>query len=391
MQNFGFKYVFKREIKRMGERPLYLLIGLVFPLLSFMFFWSLFSDGVPKELPVVIFDKSNSMLSNKAIRMIDATESIKVVNEVSNFIKGKEYLERGEAYSLIVIPKGLDLKALNGEIPKIVNYYNNEYMVVGSIIDKNIRRVVGTISAGINLGSLQKKGEMRTEAIAHLEPIVLQYKAMFNPYTNYQYFFTGIVNPTMLQLFVILLTIYALGIEFKEKTIADWLKAANGEILTAIFGKIAPYTILFIIISFFMNSFHFHIIGAPQRGSFVLISIGTIFLILASQAIALLFISLTVNTRMSLSLAAIHSGTAFAFIGLTFPAIGMPMFAKLWSLTLPLTYFTEIFIDQSMKGLNISSSFNDILVLSLFILILPIPALFRMKEIMSDSKYWGRE
>jgi len=374
----------------MTTRPLYILLTLIFPLIAFAFFWIIFHQGIPRNLPVAVLDEDQSVLSHKITRMIDATASMKVSNKISSMPEGQSLLRKGDSYALINLPKHLEHDALEGSAPQVVNYYNNQYLLAGSIINRDVRQVIGTVSAGIDLSIRQKSGEMTAAAIAHLEPVQLKTEVLFNPYTNYLYFLAGTLNPTMLQIFVLMISIYALGIELKEGTARELLESAGDNPWKAVIGKLLPYTIIFTILGLFMNTFHFNYLGAPQKGSIFLIGVSTILFILANQAIALFLIAITSNARLALSMGAFYSSTAFAFVALTFPIIAMPMIAKMWAAILPLNYYLKIFVDQSMRGAAVSISLTDFGVIILFILILPLIAMLRMPQLLTDSKYWGK-
>lgn len=386
----GIWSVAVRELKRMSSRPLYILMALVLPLISFFFFWIIFHQGIPRELPVAVFDGDHSTLSHKITRMIDATASMKVTEKVTSLREGKSLLEKGDCYAFIVFPKDMEYDAFNGDTPKVINYFNNLYLLSGSIINRDVRQVIGTVSAGIDLSRRQKQGEMFEAALAHIEPIKLKSEVLFNPYTNYLYFLSGTINPNMLQIFVLMLSIYVLGIELKDGTAKEWLNKAAGNHWKAVIGKLIPYTVIFIILGLFMNTFHFFYLGAPQMGDLLLINISTAALVLAYQAIALLIISVTSNLRFSLSAGAFYSGTAFAFVGMTFPLITMPTIAKIWAAIIPLTYYLQVFIDQSMRGFPLSGSLINFGAIILFIIILPPVAMIRFRKLMQDPQYWGK-
>ena len=121
-----------------------------------------------------------------------------------------------------------------------------------------------------------------------------------------------------------------------------------------------------------------------------MINISTAAMVLAYQAISLLIISVTSNLRFSLSVGAFYSGTAFAFVGMTFPLIAMPTMAKIWAAIIPLTFYLQIFIDQSMRGFPLSVSLSDLGAIILFILLLPPFAMKRFRKLMQEPQYWGK-
>ncbi|MCK5098715.1 MAG: ABC transporter permease, partial [Desulfobacteraceae bacterium] len=74
----GFKTILRREVQRMTTQPLYLLITIVLPLISFLIFWVIFNSGVPKNLPISVYDADNSQTSRQITRMLDATALLRV-------------------------------------------------------------------------------------------------------------------------------------------------------------------------------------------------------------------------------------------------------------------------------------------------------------------------
>ncbi|MCK5100703.1 MAG: ABC transporter permease, partial [Desulfobacteraceae bacterium] len=116
----------------------------------------------------------------------------------------------------------------------------------------------------------------------------------------------------------------------------------------------------------------------------------TILFVFAYQAIGIFIISMTANLRLALSVAGFYSTTAFAFVGVTFPIMGMPLFAKIWSNLLPLTHYIKLFVDQSMKGVPVSVSLPDLCYISFFFLAGLTLSCSRMKKILTHQEYRGR-
>jgi ABC-2 type transport system permease protein len=83
------------------------------------------------------------------------------------------------------------------------------------------------------------------------------------------------------------------------------------------------------------------------------------------------------------------SGTAFAFVGLTFPQSGMPALGKAWSNMLPLTHYLHIFLEQTIRDAELSESINEFLMLLIFSIV-GIGLIPLLKSHMQDSHYWGK-
>ena len=374
----------------MSSRPLYALLTVILPLVAFGILWATFSKGVPRDLPIVVCDMDHSALSRKIIRMIDASATIKVAHQVDDMESGYRLVQNGSAYSLIVLPKDLQADALELKSPSIIHYYNNELLLPGSLIVKGIRNTVGALSENLDLRSLPKRNQSSFITPGIIDPVRLETHTLFNPYLNYTYYLVSTLLPNMLQIFVVVMTVFAFGIELKDGTAAEWLECAGGHPWKAILGKWLPYTLVFSVVGIFMNSLLFKYIDVPIRGNPWMIMAATVLLILAYQAVGLFLISFVANLRLALSFSAFYASTAFAFIGVTYPTIGMPLAAKAWAGILPLSYYIKFFIDQSIRGIPIEFSIYPIMALMVFILFLPIISIFRMGRIMNNKKYWGR-
>ena len=62
-----------REVRRLVRQPMYWLLLVVLPLVSFAFFAVLFREGVARNIPVAVLDEDRTALSRKAAQMSDET------------------------------------------------------------------------------------------------------------------------------------------------------------------------------------------------------------------------------------------------------------------------------------------------------------------------------
>ncbi len=381
--------VAKRELKRMLSRKIYIVITLIIPLFSFFLFTSLFNEGVARKLPVVLVDQDHSSLSNKVARNIEATPSVKIVKQVETLDQAKLEIESWNCYAVVFIPDDFEKNTYRGDAPGVVLYYNNINLAAGSSISKDIRMAVGTLSAQIKVVGKMQAGEMQQQAIESSNPVVLDTHVLYNPYVSYEYFITTSMLPIMLQMFVLLMSIYAIGVELKEHTAGQWLKAAKGKAWIAITGKLIPYTIIFWALAIFMNMLMFRFLHTPIKGGILLLFVSTLLYVLAYQAVGILFISLRANLRESLSFGMAYASLAFSFCGLAFPILAMPLPAKIFAYLFPFTHYLRLFVDQGIKGMPLYYSASSLVALILFIAI-PSLAIFRLKKAMINEEMWGK-
>ena len=193
----------------------------------------------------------------------------------------------------------------------------------------------------------------------------------------------------MLLIFVVMVTVFTIVTELKHATAREWIDTANGSVGAALTGKILPVTVIMFLMSLVMLLIIFKVVGVPLNGSLTVILLGTLLFILSYQAIAVFIVSLLSNLRLSLSIGGGYSVLAFTFSGLTFPVMAMWPAMRYLSKLFPFTYYTDIFVDQMLRGAPVACSLPDMGYMSLFI-VLPLLCLPRLRTICTEEKYWGR-
>ena len=388
-QRTGIRAVARRELGRICRRSRYVMLMLVLPLISFALTWGLFSNQVPRDLPIAVVDLDHSALSRQLSRLIDSTASMKVAYQPADPAAAKDLLLRSQAYAVVIMPRGLERDIKRGLGGEVIGYYNAQTLLPGSIISSSLSATVATVSAGVNYQSRLRRGEMGNAARAHLEPVNLDRHVLFNPQLDYLTFLAAAVCPTFLHLFVIMTIVLAMGEELKNGTARQWFDTAGGSVWRALAGKGVVFFVTFTLIGLAMLAMIIKGFGVPLRGSLVGLAAATILLVLAGLACGLILVVLNPSLRMALSAASFYAGTAFAFVGLTFPQTGMPALGKAWSNLLPLTHYLHVFLEQTVRGARLADSVPDMLLLCGFILLglLLTPLL---KPHMTDSRYWGR-
>lgn len=388
--NSAFAKVLKREINRISKNWILLFLSLGAPLIAYLTIMWMFTEGVVREVPISVVDLDNTSLSRNIIRQIEATPAAKIVFSSSSLSEAKTAMEKGKIDAIVVIPKTTEKMILLGRSSSIALYINNTNVVKGGVLKAGLYKTLSTISIGIKVQTNLKKGYTQKQAIARAVPLKLNTHLLFNPYTNYSYFLTLGLLPLMAIVFIFLGSIYALGQELKEGTAGDLLKTAENSVTVAITGKFLPYTILYFVNIMVMNFILFSVLGTPLKGSLFAILLSEFILVIVYQLLAVLFLNFTANMRFSLSLGSAYTMMALTFSGLTFPSMGMPLFAKIFSWIFPYTFWLKILISQSLRDEPIIEILPQLLILLLFI-ILGILSFKGMKTKLRDSKYWGRD
>lgn len=385
----GVVAVARREVRRIAESGEYRAVVLWLPLGVILFFAVFFSQEVVGTLPVAVVDGDNSSLSRKLVSMIRATPQTAYVEAVANIAEARQRLLQGDVVGVVEIPNGFARKILLDETAEVVYYDSGTNISTNSLSAKGVQTAVASFGVGIALQRVEMQGVVGTEAMAQVMPIGFSTYGLFNPWLNYAYYIAPCFFAMILIIASMLSTIYAVGTELRYSTSVEWLRSANGSLVGAVMGKLLPSTLALWLLVLVAGTLLFAIYGAPMQGSWVVLIVGAVALIVAYQAVALFVVALTASFRLSLSLGGGYSVLGFTFSGVTFPTMAMLSAVQPFTMLFPYTYFMRLYIDQAVRGSAWWLSMQDVAAMLMFCL-LPLLVLGRLKRVAVTRKFWGR-
>lgn len=375
----GIKAVAEREVHRITSKSLYILVMLVFPLLSILFFGSLFKDGIPTKMPIAIVDLDQSVTSRKMARSINATPMANVTEYLQSEIDAMTELRKGNIYGFVILPKNLQADIMASRQPEISYYFHNSFLTAGGLVQSNLATVLRSLSAGVSISKREAMGQSKEYILSQVQPIQRSNHLLFNPTITYSVYLSTLVLPIMLQIFILLMTVYCIGIEIKERTSREWLRLSNKSIFVAITGKLLPYTVVFYIVMMFQNFLLYKVMQVPMNTSLGWLIFGSLMFVLAYQALGVLFIGVLPLMRYAINLAAFFGILALSLCGFSFPTTSMPSIVQYWSNLLPVRHYMHIFQSQILTGFELRYSLPSYLYLLIFML-LPLLILNRLKS-----------
>lgn len=382
--------VLRREVLRIASSNVLIFTTILAPVVVFLGIQWMFSVGVVRDLPLTLVDLDQSNFSRKVARMIDATPVATIAYKAISVQEAQKLMNKGKTDGILIIPANTEQQVLKGESPELNLFINNTNLVKGGILKSSLYKTITTISAGIKLQVFMKQGSTESQAMEKVMPIRLDQHVLFNPFGNYVYFLALGLLPVMLTVFTFLGSVYALGIELKDGTAGELMKTANENVLVALTGKFMPYTFLYFMSALLMNMILFKGQGTPINGNLYIVLFSELVLIVAYQALAVLFLNITSNLRLSLSLGSAYTMMALSFSGLTFPTMAMPLLAKVFGFIFPYTMWLKVFMSQTLRGEPIRETLFPMLMLGVYFLT-GMAAFPGMKKKLMNPLKWGKD
>ena len=378
--------VMKRECRRLVSRPLYLFCMVVAPLFCYVFFTTLMDSGLPQDMPVGIVDQDQTSTTRQLARTLDAFQQSKVVARYASFDEARRAMQRNEIYGFYYIPAGTTAEAQAQRRPTVSFYTNNTLLIAGSLLFKDMKMMSELASGAVVQATLLAKGATEDQAMAYLQPIVVDTHPLNNPWLNYSVYLNNTFAPGVLMLLIFMVTVFSIGVEIKERTARQWLRAGNNSIWISLAGKLLPHTAVFFLMGILYNVYLYGFLHYPCHSGIGPMLLATLCLVLASQGMGVLMIGTLPTLRLGLSFASLWGVLSFSMCGLSFPAMGMHPTLQALTNLFPLRHYFLIYVDQALNGYPMSYSWMNYVALLLFMM-LPFLIANRLKGALIYYKY----
>ena len=380
------KAIFIRSILQIVRRPIYWVAFFILPLFCFMLLTSLMQEGLPSQVPAAMIDKDGSSLSRKVTQNLGGIQMVDLVASCNSYTEARHLMQKGDIFGFFLIPENFEQDLLSGRKPVITFYTNMTYFVPASILFKTFKTTALYTKAGVAMTVLESVGASPQDVTPLLLPINIQARGINNPGLNYAIYLCNSFLPGVLELMIFLVTCFSLGQEIKYGTSAKLLQMADGSIVKALFAKLLPQTLIWIVIAIFLEAWLFGLNGYPMHGSWFWITLSEIMFVLACQGWAIFFFGVLPNLRLSLSVSALLGILAFSVAAFSFPVESMYGAIGIFSWILPVRYNFLIYIDQALNGLPVYYS-RVWFVAYIVFMILPFTMLWRIKREMAKPVY----
>ena len=381
-----FRSVLLREWRRMTSRRLYFGVCIVLPLFTLFFMATIFGNGQMENIPIGIVDQDNTATSRTIVRNISAVPTFKVTKHFVNEAAARESVQKKEIYGYLSIPPQFEQNAITGKNATLSYYYHYALMSVGGELMAAFETSLAPVALSPVVMQAMALGVEQDQITTFLLPVQANNHPIYNPSLDYSVYLSQPFFFVLFQVLILLITVYAVGIEIKFRTADDWLATAKGNIVTAVLGKLLPYTIIYILIGWLANYVMFGILHIPFQGSWWLMNIMTVLFIIATQALGLFLFSLFPAISLVISVVSMVGSLGATLSGVTFPVPNMYPLVRDASNLFPVRHFTEMMQTMLYGGGVFIHLWPSAVILCIFPL-LALSLLPHLKRAIESHKY----
>ena len=392
------------------------------PLATVLLIWWIFSQIQITDLPIGVIDKDRGPVANTAVRYLEANPNLTVKQLYHSPAAAEAAILQRDIYAVVIIPEDFSRNISSSKPAPIVLQVNAQYGTHSGIIQTSVQSVIGTLSAGVEMQRLVKKGMAPSQAAIAYSPISIQRISLFNAATDYQQFLASTVIPALLHILAMVVGATTIGRELRDKRIGRWYRFIDGSrpnlslpsnntdantsdsatstqlqapknvsILVLLFGLLGKY--FWPILAYSIWSILAIWLAAPQQAiaisSIIATYLGLVLLMMLSFWLGAILTLASYSLRMGLSATGFISAPSYAFAGVTFPYIAISDSAQHWSDTLPLTHYLKLHIAQLQMQAPVAVSLPVVYGLTIATLIAMFLTALLSKRALAHPERWG--
>ena len=365
----GVRRVVAREWKRFrADGSLKLLLFVIAPLLAWSF-CAIYDRGTVSDLPVAVVDNDHSSLSRTMIRSLNATKTMRVITYVNSVEEIEKGIANGDFAAGFVFPAGMlaDVKASRQVQPQL--FCNGINYLAATLIIRESRTVLKTISAGIVKTRLVKSGMSDGRALALVSPVVVDLSNLYNPTMSYKdYLSPGLVFAQLGTIFM-LLGALCFARERERNTLSGLRLRAGAHTFSALHGKFVFHLLIITIVCVLVCFVLFPAYRIGSVSGCVKVFPGLLLFMTASWWMGAFIGIVAGKATVAASFSFAIGMPAFLFSGWTFPLPAAPPLYTVVAAVLPFPRFMPIWFATAQKGMGVFADPADMAVLVVMIVI----------------------
>ena len=316
-------------------------------------------------VPLLLVDQDRSAASRELVDNFVSSTYFELVGTEDAVRDVEPWLVAGRADLALVIGAGYGKAVAGGSSPQVQVIVDGSNSTAASLGLSYATGILQAESAALFATQLQVSAQAQS-APPTLGLIEIVPRVWYNPDLKSRWFYVPAVLAMILM--IITMVLASMGI-VREKEIGTLEQVMVTPIRPwqLIVGKLSPFALLGLIITFLVTGIAVGWFGVPLRGSLVLLILMTMLLLLNTLGLGLLVSTIANNQQQAMM------GSAFAIMlpqiylsGLIFPIDNMPEAIQYITYAIPLRYYATILRGIFLKGVGIEVLWPEALALACF-------------------------
>lgn len=325
---------FTLTFRDIGVVIFFIVVPLFYPLL----YSYIYSGEVVREVPIVVVDAAETLLSRDYLRKVDATAEVDVVAHATDMREAQELLRQRKAYGIVYVPSDFSKNLYRGEQAHVQVFCDMSGLLYYKAILLSNTAVSLAMNKDIKVARSGATTQREEEVFSY--PIVYQDVSMFNAAGGFGSFLLPAVLILIIQQTLLLGVGLSAGTARERHLFHQLAPRRRGcyAIPPLVLGKALCYFLIYMVVSAYVLGlvpylFSFNQIGHPI----------TLLLFVLPYVLSCIFfamtLSLVIRNRETAMLIFVFSSVPLLFIsGISWPGASIPDFWQYFSYLFPSTF-----------------------------------------------------
>ena len=367
------KAVAKKELKQIVRDKRLLAVIFFFPVFLLGIFGYAVNFDV-KNIHLAIFDQEKSSLSREFINTLTSSEYFVVTEIISSDSQVKDILNEKRAQAVLVIDRDFSKNLFSAKQSKIQVLVDGVDGNTSSIVYNYINVAVFSFNNKIQKRQLEIRGLTPPNGI-EAAPVF-----WFNPDLKSTHF----LIPGLISMILIVTAVISVSLTFvreKEKGTIEQINVSSVSSFELITGKSLPYIIISLINAAFILIAGYLLFDVVVKGSYILLFLTTLVFIVASVSLGIFISVISDSQQVAFSISTFVSLLPSVILsGFVFPIESMPFLVQIITNITPAKFYLVILRSIILKGVGLSAFWDQLIYLSLFIVLFTSLALILSKK-----------
>src|SRR5947208_9648003 len=276
----GFLLVARREWRWLLHDRVAVILISGGPLFALAVLTAVFSHPVIRGLGVVAVDADRSDTSRAFVEEVAASPNLSIVERTGDLASAAHAIRAGDAIAAVYVPANFERDLKAERRPQVVAFYNQQYLTAAGIASAGLSDSLAAAASGAAARTAPKA--------PRIGALVAETIVLVNPQKNYAQFLLRALLPMVVHVVIALAAGYAVGSEFRRRSMRTWLACAGGNAIVALAGKLAPLFAIFFVIMLTVPLLLEGLLGVAFKGDVAMIIIAASLFLISCLAIGAL-------------------------------------------------------------------------------------------------------
>ncbi len=329
-----------------------------------------------RNIALVVSDQDQSPASRHLVETYQQADYFKLAYVTSSEADIRNLIDNGSARAGMIIPPGYGRILDQGGSAQVAFIIDGSDPTVASTALAAAVLIGQTQSTQLMASRLEKRG---LSGLLQSLPIDVRTQVWYNPGLVSAYYMIPALIGMILQFLTTMLTSTSIVRERERGTI-EQLIVTPLRSWELVVGKLAPYVLISFLDTLEILAAGVLLFRVPVNGNLVLLLVLAGLFLVTTLGIGLL-ISTIANTQQEAMLTTMFTILPSIFLsGFFFPLAAMPIWLRAISYAIPLRYFLIIARGIVLKGVGVAALWGEILMLTLFAVVVMGAAAVRFQE-----------